>query len=163
MVSVEPGTSSVDVGFYRRMFAYDDWANQATLGSLRPHASERARRLMAHVVATERLWYDRLLSIPQALPVWPEFTLEQCEAVATEMSASWREYLADLTPDALGARRQYTNTKGERWINSVGDVLTHVILHSAYHRGQIAAEVRASGGEPAYTDFIEAVRRGLVT
>lgn len=42
------------------------------------------------------------------------------------------------------------------------DVLTHVIMHSVYHRGQIAAEVRASGSEPAYTDFIEAIRRGFV-
>lgn len=163
MVSVEPGTSSVEVGFYRRMFAYDDWANHATLGSLRPHASERARKLMAHVAATERLWYDRLLSRPQTVPVWPDFTLEQSEALVTEMAAAWRAYLASLTPEALRERRHYTNSQGERWINTVGDVLTHVILHSVYHRGQIAAEVRMSGAEPAYTDFIEAVRRGFVT
>ncbi len=78
------------------------------------------------------------------------------------MATAWRGYLADLTPAALGAETRYTNTKGERWINTVADLLTHVILHSAYHRGQIAAEVRASGAEPAYTDFVEAVRRGFV-
>jgi uncharacterized damage-inducible protein DinB len=44
----------------------------------------------------------------------------------------------------------------------VGDILTHVVAHSAYHRGQIAAAVRAAGGAPAYTDFIHAARRGLV-
>jgi uncharacterized damage-inducible protein DinB len=32
----------------------------------------------------------------------------------------------------------------------------HVLLHSAHHRGQIAFELRASGQEPAYTDFIHA-------
>ena len=42
------------------------------------------------------------------------------------------------------------------------DILAHVVLHSAYHRGQIAAAVRAGGGEPAYTDMIHAVRQGLV-
>jgi uncharacterized damage-inducible protein DinB len=36
----------------------------------------------------------------------------------------------------------------------------HVIMHSAYHRGQIAAEVRAAGLTPAYTDFIQSVRQG---
>jgi uncharacterized damage-inducible protein DinB len=41
-------------------------------------------------------------------------------------------------------------------------MLVHTVLHSAYHRGQVAAEVRAAGGEPAYTDFIHAVRQGLV-
>jgi uncharacterized damage-inducible protein DinB len=37
-----------------------------------------------------------------------------------------------------------------------------VVIHSAYHRGQIAADVRAAGHEPAYTDFIHATRTGRV-
>jgi len=41
-------------------------------------------------------------------------------------------------------------------------VLTHVVLHSAYHRGQIATQMRAGGEAPAHTDFIHAVRRGLI-
>jgi uncharacterized damage-inducible protein DinB len=41
-------------------------------------------------------------------------------------------------------------------------VLTHVVLHGAYHRGQIAADLRAAGLEPPYTDFIEAARRGEI-
>jgi uncharacterized damage-inducible protein DinB len=35
-------------------------------------------------------------------------------------------------------------------------------MHGAYHRAQIAAAVRESAQEPAYTDFIHAVRQGLV-
>lgn len=148
----------------QRLFAYDEWANRETLRSLRAsRASERARQLMAHVVATERLWHDRLLQRTQSLPVWPDLTLEQSGELAEEMASAWRGYLAGLTPAALREVTRYTNTKGEHLTNTVGDVLTHVIVHSAYHRGQIAAEVRASGGEPAYTDFIEAVRRGYVT
>ena len=38
------------------------------------------------------------------------------------------------------------------------DVLLHVVMHSVYHRGQIATEVRAAGHTPAYTDYIQAVR-----
>lgn len=150
------------LAFYRRLFAYDEWANRATLASLRAGASERARKLMAHVGATERLWYDRLLHRQQSLPVWPDFTLDQSEALVDEMASAWREYLAGLSPAALSKETRYTNTKGEHWTNTVEDVLTHVIMHSVYHRGQIAAEVRASGSEPAYTDFIEAIRRGFV-
>jgi len=151
------------LAFYRHLFDYDDWANRTTLASLRAsRAGERARQLMAHAAATESLWYDRLLRRSQRHPVWPDLTLDQSEALANEMAAAWREYLADLAPAALQQETPYTNTKGERWTNTVGDVLTHVILHSVYHRGQIAAEVRAQGGEPAYTDFVEAVRRGCV-
>jgi len=44
----------------------------------------------------------------------------------------------------------------------VGDILTHVLLHSAYHRGQIAVDLRAAGLTPAYTDYIHAVRQGKI-
>jgi len=44
----------------------------------------------------------------------------------------------------------------------VADVLTHVVLHSAYHRGQIASLIRSGGDAPAYTDFIHAARQGLI-
>jgi uncharacterized damage-inducible protein DinB len=35
-------------------------------------------------------------------------------------------------------------------------------MHGTYHRGQIAAALRASGATPAVTDFIHAVRLGLI-
>jgi uncharacterized damage-inducible protein DinB len=35
-------------------------------------------------------------------------------------------------------------------------------LHSAYHRGQIAFQMRQTGHAPAYTDFIHGVRQGHV-
>ena len=56
----------------------------------------------------------------------------------------------------------YKNTKGESWTNSVEDILMHVVMHSAYHRGQIAADMRAAGHSPAYTDFIHGIRQRLV-
>jgi uncharacterized damage-inducible protein DinB len=40
--------------------------------------------------------------------------------------------------------------------------LEHVIMHSVYHRGQIATDVRAAGFSPAYTDFIHVIRHNLI-
>ncbi len=144
-----------------RWFAYDHWANRETLRSLQRWPSgERTRKLVAHIAATEQLWYERLLARPQSLPVWPDLTLEQSADLLDGMAARWREYLAGLSPEGLQAVKGYTNSRGEPWKNTVQDVLVHVVMHSVYHRGQIAAAVRAGGGEPAYTDFIEAARRG---
>jgi uncharacterized damage-inducible protein DinB len=56
----------------------------------------------------------------------------------------------------------YKNSKGEPWTSRVQDILTHVFFHSAYHRGQIASEMRRAGYAPAYTDFIHGVRQGLI-
>ena len=52
--------------------------------------------------------------------------------------------------------------ENELWSSRVGDILMHVLFHSAYHRGQIALQMRASGVAPAYTDYIHAVRQEFV-
>ena len=41
-------------------------------------------------------------------------------------------------------------------------MLLHVVLHSSYHRGQVATAVRRDGAAPAVTDYVHATRRGLV-
>jgi len=148
---------------FRRLFEHDGWANVAALASLREGpAPDRARTWMAHVVASERLWLARLRQEPSSLPVWPELDLEACAAELTELQAEWMRCLEALEEADLGDGVAYRNSKGEFWTSTVGDILTHVVLHSAYHRGQIAAAVREAGGAPAYTDFIHAVRSGLI-
>lgn len=74
----------------------------------------------------------------------------------------WRDYLGKLSSAGLSETVPYKNSKGEPWSSTVQDILTHVILHSAYHRGQIASQMRAGGDQPAYTDFIHAARQGLI-
>ena len=66
---------------FTRLFAYDAWANQETLASLRKSQEPPARSLkfVAHILAAERLWLDRLEQKGQPPQVWPEFTFEQCE------------------------------------------------------------------------------------
>ena len=55
-----------------------------------------------------------------------------------------------------------THLVTEAYDSLVRDILTHVFMHSAYHRGQIASDMRQAGFVPAYTDFIHGVRQGLV-
>lgn len=147
---------------YRQLARYDAWANQEAIRSLRDCSAPPAKSMewIAHVLAAEYVWLARLRSEASPLPVWPELTLEQCEAHAKELLAAWTGYL-DSTP-RLDAAITYKNSKGESWNSTVADILTHVFMHSAYHRGQIAADLRRSGHTPAYTDFIHGVRQGLV-
>ena len=63
-------------------------------------------------------------------------------------------------PEAFEATITYTNSKGEPCTSRVADVLTHVALHGAHHRGQLVAELRAAGHVPPYVDFIHATRTG---
>lgn len=148
---------------FHREFAHDAWANEQALASLRPaEAPARALRFMAHIVAAEWLWLGRLKQWKEKVPVWPEWTWEQIEAQAGKLPPLWQELLRGMKPAGLDQPTTYVNSKGETWTSACGDILTHVLLHSSYHRGQIATELRSVGLTPAYTDYIEAVRRGLV-
>jgi uncharacterized damage-inducible protein DinB len=152
------------LGYLRRQFGYDAWANREALAGLRARAGLPARplQLLAHILSAERLWLERIKMQPQSLPVWPEFTLNQCEAQIADLAELWGEFLRQLAPAGLAEKVTYRNSKGEPWSSTVEDILSHVMLHSAYHRGQIASQVRAGGEQPAYTDFILAARQGLL-
>ncbi len=146
------------------LFSYDDWANREVLGSLQALATPPARsiKLLAHIVSAERLWLERLLVQKQILPVWPLFTIEQCKLEVDQLPGLWKNYLTSLGEAGLSRSLTYKNTKGESFTSQKQDILLHVVIHSAYHRGQIAADMRAAGFTPAYTDFIHAVRQGFV-
>ena len=149
----------------QRLFAYDAWGNLATLESIRLATlvpTSRACAVVGHLVGAGRLWLDRLHDRPASMEVWPSLSLDRCESEFRALDAAWKQYLDGLKPSDLERKVGYTNTKGERWESTIGDVMTHVALHGTYHRGQIAVLVRESGNVPAYTDFIEATRRGQI-
>jgi uncharacterized damage-inducible protein DinB len=148
---------------FARLFAYDAWANRTAAAAVRAGgAPAAALRVLGHVIGAERLWLARLEGTAAPLAVWPTLSVAQCEAECAALPHAWRAFLAAADPGRLGDRIAYVNSKGEPWRSSVGDVLTHVVLHSSYHRGQIASHLRGAGAEPAYTDFIHATRTGLV-
>lgn len=146
-----------------RLFRYDEWANRETLASLEAIEDVPAKSLeiFAHIVGAGRLWHGRLTR-REPSQVWPRWTLPECRKKLDELSGLWRSYLGELTDEKLRDTVAYVNSKGEPWMSAVEDVLTHVVLHSAHHRGQIASGLRAAGHTPAYTDYIHAVRQGLL-
>jgi uncharacterized damage-inducible protein DinB len=151
---------------YRRLFAYDAWGNRVALASFReaPAAPPaRALAILGHLVGAGQLWLDRLEGRPGSSEVWPRLTVDECEAGFGKLDAAWTALLDRLGPDDHERTVAYTNTKGERWESRVGDILHHVALHGSYHRGQIALLMRQAGHVPAYTDYIEATRRGYLS
>jgi uncharacterized damage-inducible protein DinB len=147
----------------RAMVAYDRWANAETFASLRAAENAgvalppRAIATMAHIIGAERLWLARIAGEPSPLPVWPELDLTGASRELTALGAPWDELLHGTAFD-LERDVHYTNSRGMAFVSTVGEILTHVGLHSAHHRGQVAAAVRQAGGTPAYTDYIHYVR-----
>lgn len=142
------------------MFDHMEWADRKVLDSLRSAQNPPAKALeiYAHVLGSEHVWLSRIQGKPGAVAVWPTLTLDQCETLARENSESLKRLVASTTPDSLEREISYRNSAGASFTSTLGDILTHVALHGSYHRGQVAALLRAAGETPAPTDYIAFTR-----
>jgi len=146
----------------RKLFVHNAWANREVLRAIRTCGSGcgDALELLAHIVAAERVWYDRVAQVPQSTPVWPKASIDEIEKAMNESAKLWQQLLAGKTNGNLEDSVEYRNTKGEQYSSRFEDIAQHVALHAAHHRGQIALRMRAAGATPAYVDYIHAVRQG---
>ena len=149
----------------RALFDYDHWANRETVASLSTvpggsPSADRPLKILGHVVGAQRIWLTRFEdpNPPNAQP-WPAVTLDQCRAAVDELHNRWSALFDALTPEKLASDLAYRNTKGVEFRTPIQDVLMHLVMHSAYHRGQVAAAVREARGQPAATDYVVYLRR----
>lgn len=143
----------------RRQFAYNDWANRRALESLRTlrSADNRAVRAFSHVLLVEKIWLLRIngggwAQAPQdsfaALP------LEELEKLINESRDGFAALLDGLSEADLDEMRSFKTFSYGEQTSRLRDTLTHVLMHSMSHRGQVSLAVREDGGEPAKTDYI---------
>jgi uncharacterized damage-inducible protein DinB len=147
----------------RRLFDHLAWADANARDALRtlpPSSAEagRATGLYAHVAAAEHVWLARLMERPAEHPVWPSLDLAASAALAERTAQELLAYVASVGPADLVREVDYRNSAGQSFRSRVDDILVHVALHGAYHRGQIALLTRQGGGEPASTDYIAFAR-----
>ncbi|MEJ2008007.1 MAG: DinB family protein [Acidobacteriota bacterium] len=150
------------LGSLRKLFEYDYCANQEALRSVATLnvSAQRALKVAGHIIGAQRVWLGRLEAPDAAAPApWPLLSLEEAKAAVSEMRQRWSSFLDNLAPERLDEDLVHRNSKGAELRVPVRDVLMHLVMHSAYHRGQIAAAVREAGGTPAATDYIVHVRQ----
>lgn len=148
--------------YYEQLFQHMAWADDQVLQLLNHSPAARnpsVLRLFSHVLAAERVWLLRLREENAAAqPIWPELVLAEINQMAAANASSYAQLLAEMSDGTFAAEVTYTNSQGVSFRTPVKEILTHVAVHGSYHRGQIAAAVRASGGEPVNTDYIRFVR-----
>ena len=153
------------IEMFRRLFEYDYWGNRQALASLSTlpsnnGAGERAVKLFGHIIGAQRIWLARLeqqhLSKFQSIPA---LTIEQCSEGVEETNKRWTAHLKDWTAEDRPRGVAYPISKGDEFRTPLQDILMHVIMHSVYHRGQVAAAVREAGGKAVPTDFAVWIRQ----
>jgi uncharacterized damage-inducible protein DinB len=149
---------------FRKLYEHVAWADQRVLQSLRGahNGSKRDLELYSHILGSEHNWFSRVDGSVPKLAIWPTLTLDECERVGKETVSAFTALISSLTPESLQKPITYRNSAGDQFTSTLEDILTHVSLHGAYHRGQIAASIRAAGDVPTPTDYI-AFTRGAPT
>jgi uncharacterized damage-inducible protein DinB len=145
---------------FARLIDHVEWADAKALESLRgaPHAPPKAFEVYSHILGSQHVWLSRINGRQPEYPVWPKITLDECTRLSAANIAEFRKLVSSLTTARLTTGITYRNSAGDEFTSTVEDILTHVTLHSAYHRGQVAALIRAAGATPSPTDYIAFVR-----
>lgn len=138
-----------------RLYGHMAWADGRILSVLEATDSrmDEAVGLFGHLVAAECIWLSRIRARDGgALGPWTPLPLAEATELAAVNVAGYSELLAG--PPDLERVVTYRTSKGDAMASPLGDILLHVALHGAYHRGQIATRLRRLDIAVPSTDFI---------
>lgn len=151
----------------RRLFSYTEWANARFLDCVRllseeqftrniPSSFPTIRDTLAHMIFAEWLWLRRWKGEnPTARPEWTkEPSLDMLEMHLHQVEQERTHLLMTLNDDDLQRDLAYRNMAGDPFTNRLGDLMTHVVNHATYHRGQLTTMLRQAGATPPATDFV---------
>src|SRR5512143_2391123 len=123
-----------------------------------PHPPDAALQLYGHVLSAEQVWLSRLTGTPPATAVWPALTLPECERIGHEAHQRLAAFVERLQVADLTRIISYVNSAGQAFQSTIEDIVLHLCLHGAYHRGQVAQLLRTNGHVPSPTDYIAYTR-----
>lgn len=139
---------------FNQLFDYNFFCNKklieecTTLEKIPKKSSE----LFSHILNTHHTWNMRILGKK------PMYTLVQIHDITDWGDIHYENQRSsfEITTNATDFEKRidYENTEGRLFINTVNDMLFHIINHSTHHRGQIVSDFRANELEPITTDYI---------
>jgi uncharacterized damage-inducible protein DinB len=143
----------------KRLFEYDNWALMQEFSALKCADNQPALGMLAHILAAKEIWLVRLNGKDSSsIDTRPGISLNECRSLASELYDGYNNFLSLLIEADLETAITYKNTKGDGFTTPIGEILTHVAFHSAYHRGQIALLLRQANDAAINTDFITFTR-----
>lgn len=139
----------------RHLFAYNDWANRRLVVAVKQYDSPRSLQILTHLLITEKEYYERLYGKDSTgFNFWPELTIDDCGTLAREIAEAYEKLLRRFEEDGLDVRVRYRTSEGVQHENTFRELLSHVLMHSSIHRGNIMLKLREDGFEPPKTDYI---------
>ena len=158
---------------YRTLIHQKRWATNGLHGVIagnfdRVPADERVLilRLLDHIQVVDEIFRHNLEARPHGYtaPRSPELPSLDALARSARATADWYVDYADaLNPEEVDEPIAFAFASGKPARMTRGEMLLHVALHAAGHRGQVALLLQRNGIEPwrdRITDFLRAEDAG---
>lgn len=143
----------------RGLFVYNDWANWRIIRALGENFSRRSLQILAHLLVTEKEYFERLYGKDSTgFDFWQELSLAECANLAQETTENYERLLKRFDEEGLSLRAKYKTSEGTAHENTFRELLSHVLIHSATHRGNIVVQMRGENITPPKIDYIVYLR-----
>lgn len=145
------------------LYGYHAWANVGLLDTLdsvdrgkRGSEFQAALRLVNHCHVVSRIFASHLQGVPH------DFTSDDPEEIpaldglrAAVMSCDqwYRDYVRGASSATLCETVAFTFTDGDKGCMSREEMLTHVVLHAGYHRGEVGRLLRQIAVTPPWETY----------
>jgi uncharacterized damage-inducible protein DinB len=153
------------------LFEYDAWATERMLeavrGLLEKHYTENIGSSAAsvgstliHIHGACRLWLDRWLGRDDGRGLNTEMSsLDALRSRWNDLRKELNTFLQSVAENQLQAPLSYKDMKGRTHSQPLIQQMQHLVNHSTYHRGQVAAMLRQLGAQAVNTDLITYYRQ----
>ena len=147
----------------KSLLVYQAWANDELLeklASLDPSGNVEARhaaiRLMNHIHVVSRIFAAHLTGVAHGYASDNTEQTPSPAALRTAMAEADRwylDYLETVSEQELADPVAFTFTDGDRGCMTRQEMLTHVVLHGGYHRGEIGRMLAGIAVSPPWDTY----------
>ena len=131
----------------RTMFRYRAWANAElleTMAGFDPASQaadlNAALRLVNHTYVVDRIFATHLVGTAHEYAADNTVqtpSLAELRAALTASDKWYQDFLESLSPEQLAESIAFRFTDGDEGYMSREEMLTHLVVHSGYHRGEV--------------------------
>ncbi len=147
----------------RSLFVYQAWANGELLEKLacldqQMHADEHhaAIRLINHNLVVSKIFAAHLSGTRHGYTSDNTEDTPKRDELSADVAATdhwYLDYLETVSPEILSQPVPFVFTDGDKAMMSRQEMLTHVVTHGGYHRGEIGRILAQIGVTPPWDTF----------
>ncbi len=144
--------------FFLVQFRFNQWANERLLDFIEQNnlKNDRINPVFSHLTLNQVLSCKRLnnYTTPVNINEWTSWPWAEIDAKNRETNEDLIDFV-NAHNENFEEMVSFVNTSGTELLRSVRHILTHIMHHSSYHRGQIAIIIHEDNIIAPSTDFLD--------